>query len=148
MTNSQCTVKPAPNAMIASSASSTRRSICLPPLGLGWNRYNGRAAAAVSRLPLDARASDDGVGAVVEPHPGLALAVVVRRPREQRRIAPGDAYALGSFRVGAAPCAHEWIALALTADRRLVGVARQHAHVVRQRHVDVHHRRAHLIGIA
>src|SRR5262249_4937393 len=52
---------------------------------------------------FDARAADDGVAPVVEAHPRLAVPVVVGRPDDQRRIAPPDAHALGSFRLGSTP---------------------------------------------
>src|SRR5919204_3974393 len=77
--------------------------------------------------PLDARAADDRVPAVVEAHPDLALAVVVGRPDDERRVATADAAALRPLRLDPAPDAHERVLLPLAADRRLLGVAGEDA---------------------
>ena len=89
---------------------------------------------------LDARATDDGVAPVGEANPRLALAVVVGRPHDQRRRLAADRHRLRALRLGAAPHADEHVRLPLVADRRLVGVTRVDAQLVRQRHQHVHHR--------
>src|SRR5439155_17984156 len=99
---------------------------------------NGRRAGARRQLtvlfgqsaPGDAGAAHDGVLAVVEADPGLALAVIVGRPDDERRLAAADRYALGALRSRATPDAHERVLLALAADCRLVGMARQDARLV------------------
>ena len=80
--------------------------------------------------------------------PGLALAVVVGRPDDERGVAAGDTDAFRALQLDAAPHAHERVVLALAADGRLVRLAGQDARLVRQRHEDVHHRRAHLLEVA
>ena len=57
-------------------------------------------------------------------------------------------HALGSFRLDPPPDAHERILVPLAADRRLVGVAREHAQLVGERHEAVHHRGPNLGEIA
>src|SRR5205085_4430520 len=78
-------------------------------------------------LADDAGAADDRVFAVREPDPGLALAVVVGAPDDERRVAAADLHSLGSLRSGAAPDAYERVLVPLAADRRLVGVPGQDA---------------------
>src|SRR5947209_1196665 len=111
-------------------------------LGPGSNQVptNGtRRPAPCTSTALDARAADDGVGAVVEADPGLALAVVVGRPHDQRRRAASNLDLLRALRLAPVPDAHEGIVLALAADRGLVGMPGQDAHLVGQRHEAVHH---------
>jgi peptidoglycan/xylan/chitin deacetylase (PgdA/CDA1 family) len=60
----------------------------------------------VTSAARDARAADDRGGAVGEANPGLALAVVVGRPDDQRRLAAADVDTLGAqslSRLGARP---------------------------------------------
>src|SRR5690349_14960997 len=101
-----------------------------------------------SSAAFDARAADDRLVPVVEPHPGLAVAVVVRRPDEQRRVAASDAHPLASLRLATAPNADEWVLPALAPDRRLVRVAGQDAHRVGQVEQNVHHGAAHGLDVS
>src|SRR6202007_2543154 len=87
----------------------------------------------VGSAALDVGAADDRLISAVEPPPGLALAVVVGRPDEQRRLAPSYAHVLGAFALLAAPDPDERIRAALAPDRRLDRVAGQHAGGIRQR---------------
>ena len=107
-----------------------------------------RAAVELDRhgasLALHPRAADDRVAAVVEPDPGLAVAVVVGRPDDQGRVLAADPHALRALGLGAAPDADERVLLPLAPDRRLVGVAGKDAHLGRQLHQHVHHRAADL----
>src|SRR5262249_11894147 len=96
----------------------------------------------------DARAADDCLVAVVEAHPPLAVAVVVGRPADERRVATSDAHALAAFFLRSAPDADERILPALAADRRLFGVAREDAHGVGQLEENLHHRASHSLHVA
>ena len=53
--------------------------------------YSSMRGSTMSTSALDPRAADDRVRAVVVAHPRLALAVVVGRPDDQRRVAAADA---------------------------------------------------------
>src|SRR5262249_30708612 len=101
-----------------------------------------------SGIALDRRAADDGVLAVLEADPRLALAVVVGAPDDQRRVAAADLHALGALGVGAAPDAAERVVLPLAADRGDVAVAGEDAPVVGHLHVDVHHGGLELLEVA
>src|SRR5205085_4270319 len=118
----------------------------------GTRRRTGRKAhpesSAANPLALDARAADDDVAAVGEPHPRLAAAVVVGRPDDQRRLLPADATALGPLRLDASPHADERILLPLARKRRLVRVAGKHTPLVRQRQQHVHDRVPDLVEAA
>jgi hypothetical protein len=61
---------------------------------------------------------------------------------------PADPDALGALGLGSPPDAHERVLLPLAADRRLVGVAGQHANLGRKLHQDVHHRAADLLEVS
>src|SRR6185312_4358760 len=91
---------------------------------------------------LDVRAADDRVAASGEADPGLALAVVIRRPDDENCFLAADANGLCPFGLDAAPDPDERVLLPLAPDRRLLRVAREHARVGRQLHQDVHHRAA------
>ena len=79
---------------------------------------------------LDPRAADDPLGAVGEADERLALAVVVRRPDDERRVVTCDPDGLVDRGRGAEPVAQERVLLALAPDRRLLGVAGEHARLV------------------
>src|SRR6266566_7622853 len=102
----------------------------------------------MSAIALDGRAADDRVLAVLVAHPGLALAVVVGAPDDERRRAAADRHTFRAFGLDAAPDPHEGVVLPLAPDRRDVAVARQHAPVVRHLHVHVHHGALHLLEVA
>src|SRR5919204_5972066 len=117
-----------------------------PPSRPSSRRDSSRPALAE---PFHARAADNRVAAVVgEPHPRLALAVVVGRPDDERRVAAADAAALRPLRLGPAPYTYERVLLPLAADRRLVGVAREDARLRRWLHQDVPYRAAELAEVA
>src|SRR4051812_7405682 len=102
----------------------------------------------MSAIALDRRAADDRVLAVLVAHPGLALAVVVGAPDDERRRAAADLHGVRALGLDAAPDANERVVLPLAPDRRDVAVAGQDAPVVRHRHVHVHHRALHLFEVA
>jgi phage shock protein A len=107
----------------------------------------GAGSALRISAALHARAADDRVAPVVEAHPGLAAAVIVRRPDDQGRVLAGDTHALRSLRLDTPPDSDERVLLPLTADRRLVGVAREDSGLRWQLHQDVHYRLPHLFEV-
>src|SRR4051794_19376710 len=68
-------------------------------LGHGWYLVPAVAVSAA----FDAGAADGGLAPVLVAHPGLAFAVVVGRPDDQRRVAAADTHRLGSLLLRAAP---------------------------------------------
>src|SRR5215210_4784681 len=91
-----------------------------------------KATARPTLQTLDARAAHDRLPPVVEADERLALAVVVRRPDEQRGRPAGDANLVARSLGGAEPVADERVLVALTSDRRLVGVPGEDARLRRQ----------------
>src|SRR6185437_8237269 len=87
--------------------------------------------ATAAQLSHNGGAANDGILAVVEPDPGLALAVVVRAPDDQGRRPAAHRDLFGPLRLHAAPDADERVRVPLTADRRLVGVAGEQPPFVR-----------------
>ena len=81
-----------------------------------------------SSQQLDARGADDPLVAAVEADEELPLAVVVGRGDEHRPLLPAEPAAAAVLAVEPAPEADERVALPLPADRRLLGVPREHPH--------------------
>src|SRR5204862_2097601 len=88
-------------------------------------------------VALHARTADDRVTTVGEPHPGLALAVVVRRPDDERRVVAADAHPLRALRLDAAPDPDERVLLPPAPHRRLAAVPPEPAPLVPHRHEDL-----------